>query len=168
MPAELWRGRCTASSVFETTIRTLRDGIEAAYEWTWPAGSGEQMVSQRTLGRWRDIVRQRVIGSALAWLGPQLSFAWSDIQDTAAQLETLLDRMTGEVLSAFRSASGHAVLDKSKRPRSPTRSIRRRVPGRLAPTSPHKSPSPIRPRGAWSRHTRRGPPSADVQKEARS
>jgi len=165
LPAELWRGRFTVSSVLETTSRVLRDGVEAAYDWTWAAGRGEQVVSQRTLGRWREVVRKRLVGSALAWLGPHLGFAWSDVQDAATQLDTLLDPMTGTVLSAFRAAFGHAVLDKPKRASSPTRSIRRRIPGRLAPTSPHKTPSPIRPRGAWSRHRRRGPPSADPNQE---
>lgn len=166
MPAELWRGRFTVSSVLETTSRVLRDGVEAAYDWTWAAGRGEQVVSQRTLGRWREVVRKRLVGSALAWLGPHLGFAWSGVQDAAPQLDTLLDQMTGTVLSAFRGSFGHSVLDKPKRPGSRARSIRRRVPGRLAPTSPHKTPFSIRPRGTWSRLRRRGPPPADPEEEA--
>ena len=33
-PGELWRGRATVSSVLETVVRVLRDGVEMAYEWT--------------------------------------------------------------------------------------------------------------------------------------
>jgi len=70
MPAELWRGRSTLTSVIETVAHVLRDGVEAAHEWTVYAGTGESVVSRRTLRRWRELVRARLVGSALAWLGP--------------------------------------------------------------------------------------------------
>jgi hypothetical protein len=53
VPGGLWRGRFTVDSVLETVVRVLRDGVGAAYEWTWVAGTGEAVVSRRTLGRWR-------------------------------------------------------------------------------------------------------------------
>lgn len=165
LPAETWRGRFTVSSVLETTVRVLGDGIEAAYDWTWLAGSGEEMVSRRSLRRWRDIVRKRVVGSAWAWLGPHLGLTWSDAPDPAAQLDTLLERMTADALAAFRREVGRAVLDKVQPTRSRTRSIRRRIPGRHDPTPSHDLPSFRRPRGAWSRHRRRGPPPADPKEE---
>lgn len=167
LPAELWRGRFTVSSVVETVIRVVRDGVEAAYDWTWLAGTGEQVVSRRSLGRWRAIVHKRLVGSALTWLGPHLGLAWSDAADVALQLETLLDHLTGTVLAGFRATAGRAVLDKPKTSRSRTHSIRRRVPGRLARTFPHDAPSALRRRGAWSRHWRRGPPPADPNEEVR-
>ena len=165
LPAELWRGRFTVSSVLETVVRVLRDGVGDAYGWTWVAGTGEQVVSRRSLGRWREIVRKRLVDSALAWLGPRLDLCWSDAADAALQLDTLLDRLTGTLLTAFRAATGHAVLDKPLRPGSRTHSIRRRVPGRLIPAAPHNPPSSLRLRGAWSRHKRRGPPPADPEEE---
>ena len=163
LPAELWRGRFTVSSVLETVIRVQRDGVEATYDWTWAAGSGEQVVSRRSLGRWREVVRKRLVDSALVWLGPRLGLCWSDAGDAALQLETLLDRLTETVLADFRAVAGHAVLDKPPRPVSLARSIRRRVPGRLTPAPPHDPPSSWRPRGAWSRHRRQGPPPADPE-----
>ncbi len=166
LPAELWRGRFTVTSVVETTVRTLRDGVEAAYDWTWYAGTGEAVVSRRSLRRWRDLVRRRLVGSSLTWLGPLLGFSWSGTADEAAQLETLLDKMTGPPLVAFRAATGHAVLDKPPRPRSPSRSAPRRIPGRLDPAPPQTVPSAWRVRGAWSRPFRRArarPPTKEAR-----
>ena len=85
-PAEVWRGRSTISSVIET-VHVLRERPGAAYDWTWHAGECDgSPVSERTLGRWRDLVRERLIGSALSWLGPQLRVNWSTQEDEAAQL----------------------------------------------------------------------------------
>lgn len=165
VPAELWRGRSTVSSVLAATVRVLRDGLEAAYDWTWTVGPGEELVSPRTLGRWRELVRTRLVGSSLAWLGPRLGLSWSSTADEAAQLDTVVDRLTASTLAAFRAATGRAVLDKPRGPVSRARSVRRRVPGRLGPTSPHNPPSLLGPRGAWSRHRRRGPPPADPEEE---
>ncbi len=77
MPADLWRGRFTVSSVLETVVHILRDGVGEAIEWTSCAGCGEELVSERTLRRWKKFTAARLIGSALAWLGPKLRFRWS-------------------------------------------------------------------------------------------
>lgn len=165
VPGELWRGCLTQDSMLETVIHVLRDGVAAAYEWTWYAGTGECMVSRRSLRRWCDFTRKRLIGSALSWLGPQLGISWSSVADEAAQLETLLDKMTAPLLSAFRAVAGHAVLDKPRGPRLAPRSARRRILGRHGPAVPHTTPSSLQPRGAWSRHTRRGPPRPRLEEE---
>jgi hypothetical protein len=160
MPAELWKGRATVSSVLETTVRVHRDGLQQAQDWTSYAGDGEEMVSERTLRRWRDLIAKRLVGSAFAWLGPELGLAWSDTQSTAVQLDRLHEALSGSVLLAFRAATGHAVLDRPREPRDTprTHSRPRPVPGRLAPAPPHDPPSKILPRGAWSRSPGRGPP----------
>jgi len=159
MPALLWRGRSTLDSVLETVVQVLRDGIEQAYEWTLFAGTGQPVVSRRTLRRWTDGVRSRVVGSAWAWLGPRLGLSWSDQADAAEQLDTLLDHLAGSVLLAFRAATGRAVLDK------PTATVERaacatpRVAGRPAPSPPHDRSSSLLPRGSWWPHRgRRAPP----------
>lgn len=165
IPAELWRGRCTVGSVLETVVRVLRDGVPDAYEWTWMGGTGEEVVSRRTVGRWRHLVLGRLVGSAFSWLGPRLGVSWSDALDAASQLDSLLDHLTPTVLLGFRVASGHAVLDKPRLPRKPQRSPSRRVAGRLAGTSPHNVPSPRRRRGAWSRSPSRGPPGEPPEED---
>lgn len=162
VPAEVWRGRFTVSSVLEAVVRMHRDGVEAAGEWALYGGTGDEMVSDRTLRRWREVVRTRLIGSAFSWLGPQLGLSWSDHTPVATQLEEILDQVTAPVLAGFRALTGRAVLDKpSANPPSPARSTARRVPGRLAPDPPPMVPSPIRRRGAWSRFRRREPPRRD-------
>jgi hypothetical protein len=157
-PGELWRGRATVSSVLETVVWVLRDGVERAYEWTLFAGTGESVVSCRTLRRWRQWVLGRLVGSAWAWLGPRLGGSWSDRQDAAGQLETVLDRLTESLLLAFRAATGRAVLDKPTPPPPPAPCPSRRVAGRLAASPPHDPSSPLRPRGSWWARRRRGPP----------
>lgn len=160
MPADLWRGRFTVSSVLETVVHVLRDGLDEAIEWTSLAGSGEELVSERTLRRWRDLTRSRLIGSALSWLGSKLHFHWSEKKYPADQLERLLDNLTGPICLAFRAQAGHAVIDQpsaihdAPRPRSGARP----VPGRLAEAASPNPPSPLRPRGAWWPRTHRGPP----------
>lgn len=160
-PAELWMGRTTVSSVLETVVRVHRDGLQEAHEWTSYAGDGQEMVSERTLRRWRDLVTKRLIGSAFAWLGPELGLSWSDTQDMAAQLDALHEALSGPALLAFRAATGHAVLDRPSKPRDTLRTPSRPwpVPGRLTPAPPHDPPSKILPRGAWSPSPGRGPPS---------
>ena len=161
-PAEIWRGRFTISSVLEAVVRVHRDGIEATSEWAMLGGPGDEMVSDRTLRRWREVVRTRLVGSAFSWLGPQLGLSWSDHTPVATQLETLLDQVTEPVLAGFRALTGRAVLDKpSANPPAPARSTARRVPGRLAADPPPITPSPTRPRGAWSRLRRRESPRRD-------
>jgi hypothetical protein len=158
-PAEIWRGRFTISSVLEAVVRVHRDGVEAAGEWALLGGTGDEMVSDRTLRRWREVVRHRLVGSAFSWLGPQLGLSWSDHTPVATQLDGLLDQVTAPVLAGFRAVTGRAVLDKpSAHPPFPARSTARRVPGRLAPDPPPIAPSPTRRRGAWSRLRRRESP----------
>jgi hypothetical protein len=165
-PAEVWRGRFTISSVIEAVVRVHRDGVEAAGEWAMLGGTGDEMVSDRTLRRWPGVVRTRLIGSAFSWLSPQLGLSWSDHTPMATQLDRLLDQVTAPVLAGFRAVTGRAVLDKpSANPPFPARSTARRVPGRLAADPPPITPSPTRRRGAWSRLRCRESPRHD-QKEA--
>lgn len=154
VPAELWRGRFTVDSVLETVVRVLRDGVAAAYDWTWYGGSGECVISRRSLRRWRAIVRGRLVGSALAWLGPRLGLSWSDADDEATQLGVLLDRMSVAVLVGFRVVTGRAVLDQPPPP-ARSRSRVRRIAGRLVPTPPPTTPASRKRRGLWSRPIRR-------------
>jgi hypothetical protein len=163
-PAEVWRGRFTISSVIEAVARVHRDGVEATAEWALYGSTGEEPVSERTLRRWPELVRTRLVGSAFSWLGPQLDLSWSDQAPVAAQLDRLLDRVTGPLLAGFRALTGRALLDKpSAHPPSPARSPARRVPGRLAPALPPITPSPTRRRGAWSRLRRREAPRRDPE-----
>lgn len=165
MPAVLWRGRFVVDSVVETVVHVLRDGTEAAYDWTWAGGTGEAVVSRRTLGRWCDLVRTRLIGSALVWLGPRLSIVWSSTADTASQLESFLDQLTEPVLVGFRAATGRAVLDKPTPKRDPSRSRARRILGRHDSISSPNPPSEWQRRGAWSRSRPRDPPAAVIPED---
>ena len=92
-PADLWRGHFTVSSVIETVVHVTGDGLLAASEWVLYGGDGDELVSERTLRRWRDSTRSRLIGSALAWLGPRLGVTWSGRLHETDQLSTLLDPM---------------------------------------------------------------------------
>jgi len=159
MPSDLWRGRSTVGSVLETVVHVLRDGIEAAHEWTLFAGTGESVVSRRTLRRWIDLVRTRLVGSAWVWLGPRLGLSWSDQAAAAEQLDRVLDHLAGSVLLGFRAMTGCAVLDKPTSAALRTSYATRPVAGCLAPCSPHDPPPPLRPRGSWwPHHRRRAPP----------
>lgn len=156
MPAELWRGRTTVSSVLETVARSERDGVEAALDWTSYAADGDTPVSERTLIRWRSLVRSRVVGAALAVLS--LDFHWSNHADPGSQLEILLDRLRPSDLLSFRALAGHGLLDSATRPRRPARSSSRRVPGRLVPSPPPDPSSAPLPRGSRFARSGRGPP----------
>jgi hypothetical protein len=158
MPAELWRGRYTTSSILETVALSEREGLEAALDWASYAGEGETPVSERTLIRWRALVRSRLVGSALVLLSGRLSLYWSDQADLGAQLETLLDRLRPLELLALRAHSGHALLDKPSRPQRSSRSSSRRVPGRLAPSPPPDPSSAPLPRGSRLARSGRSPP----------
>jgi len=160
VPADLWRGRCTVGSVLATVARFLRQGLGPALEWAARAGDGEEPVSERTVRRWHQITRRRLVGSALAVVGPAVGWSWSRRQPEADQLERLLHDLARPLQLAFRAATGHAVLDRPSvtPPSTPARSGARPVPGRLAEAAPHDPPSAWRPRGAWSPRTRRGPP----------
>jgi hypothetical protein len=165
VPAQLWRGRCTISSVLETVVRVHRDGIEATSEWALYAGTGEEMVSERSLRRWRDLIRTRLFGSAFSWLGPKLGLAWSGKESAGDQLEALLDRLNDTILLGFRALTGRALLDKAPDSSLPTCSSAPRVPGRLVPDPPHTPPSSRRPRGSWWPHRPREGPGHDAQEE---
>lgn len=154
MPAELWRGRTTTSSVLETVARSERDGVEAALDWTSFADDGDVPISERTLIRWRALVRTRIVGSALSVLG----FPWSDGKETGAQLEELLDRIRPVDLLSFRALTGHGLLDSAARPPRAARSPSRRVPGRLAPSPPPDPSSAPLPRGSRLPRPGRSPP----------
>ncbi len=153
VPAELWRGRFTITSVLETVVHVLRDGIAAACEWTAHAGHGEEMVSPRTLQRWRSLVRQRVIGAALSWLLPATRTAWSNARPAAPQLEALLKRVTGSLLASFRTVFGRGLLDTRRRSRA-----RRKAAGR-ARAAPHDLSRPARAKTPpCAPRSRRSPP----------
>jgi hypothetical protein len=142
-----------------------RDGWEAAAEWALYGGTGEEVVSERSLRRWRDLIRTRVIGSAFSWLGPKLGLSWSERAPVADQLEPLLDRMTGTLLLGFRALTGRAVLDKAPDSSMATRSTARRVLGRLAADPPHTAPSSRRLRGSWLRGRPRERPGGETEEE---
>lgn len=166
VPAEVWRGRFTISSVIEAVVRVHRDGVAAAGEWALYGGTGDEMVSERTLRRWREVVATRLVGSAFSWLGPRLDLSWSDHAPVATQLDRLLDRITGPVLADFRAVTGGAVLDRPcARPPAAAGSAARRIPGRPAPPAPPIAPLPTRRRGAWSRPPSREPPRPDPEQE---
>ena len=166
MPAELWRGRSTVSSVLETVVHVLRDGMPQALEWTSYAGQGQELVSERTLRRWRQGIRRRLVGSAWALLGPQLGWSWSQQQSEADQLERVLEDLTAARQLAFRAVAGHAVLDQPSvtPPAVVAPSSARPVAGRLAAAPPPDPPSGWRRRGAWWPRNRRGPPPAGQPK----
>lgn len=150
------------SSVIETVSHLVGEGIAAAREWVMYGGTGDEPISERTLRRWRQIIQSRLIGSALAWLGPRLGITWSDALDPRGQFEILLDRLTPPVLLAFRVATGRSVLDTAAPPRTPPRSASRPVPGRLAPAPPPDPPRDLLRRGARCRARGRNPPAEDT------
>ena len=153
VPAELWRGRFTVTSVLETVVHVLRDGIAATCEWTGLAGTGEEVVSPRTLERWRALVRQRVIGAALAWLLPATRASWSNARPAAPQLELLLRRITGSLLGSFRAVFGRGLLDAAARRRARREAAR---PARAAPHDPSRLASANPP--SCAPRSRRSPP----------
>jgi hypothetical protein len=153
VPAELWRGRFTISSVFETVVHVLRDGIAAACEWAVQAGHGEALVAPRTLERWRSLVRQRVVGGALAWLLPTTGASWSETHPEAPQLEAVMERLTGSLLATFRATFGRGLLDLVARSRVRRNAARRARTAAHDPSRPPRAnPSPCAPR------SRRSPP----------
>jgi len=153
VPAELWRGRFTIPSVIETVVHVVRDGIAAACEWTVQAGHGEELVSPRTLERWRALIRQRVVGGALAWLLPQTGASWSETRPEAPQLEAVMRSLTGSLLAAFRATFGRGLLDLLARRRARREAARR---ARGAPHDPSRQAS-AHPSPCASR-SRRSPP----------
>lgn len=162
LPAELWRGRATVSSVLQTVAHFLHEGAGPALEWAAAAGTGEEPVSERTVRRWKALAATRLIGSAFSWLRPRLGWAWSDNRDPAVQLERLIGDLTGPLQLAFRGATGHGVLDRQgvHHASGAPRSTARPVPGRLTEAPPHDLPSILLPRGTWWSRWRRGPPPA--------
>jgi len=160
LPADLWRGRSTVTSVLKAVVHTMRAGVGPALEWAAYAGTGEEPISERTLRRWKKLTTCRLIGSALSWLTPKLGWAWSDARDPADQLARLVQDLTGGLQLAFRDATGHGFLDRQsvrEAPRS-MRSSARPVPGRQTEAPPHDPPSKLLPRGTWLSRKRRGPP----------
>jgi hypothetical protein len=137
VPAELWRGRFTIPSVLETVVQVLR----------------EELVSPRTLERWRSLIRRRVVGGALAWLLPRTGASWSETRPQASQLEALLGRITGPLLATFRARFGRGLLDLLARRRARRNAARR---ARAAPHDPSRPPHPNRP--PCAPHSRRSPP----------
>ena len=157
VPAELWRGRFTISSVLETVGHVLRDGIAAACEWTGHAGHGDEVVSPRTLERWRVLVRQRVVRAALAWLLPETGSSWSETHPEAPQLEAVMQGITGSLLAGFRATFGRGLLDTAAR--IATRRGARRNAARRAGAPPHDpSRHPVANPPLCAPHSRRSPP----------
>jgi len=165
VPAEIWRGRFTISSVVEAVARVHRDGIEGASEWALYGGTGEEMVSESTLRRWRGLVDKRLIGSAWSQIGPRVGLQWSGSVEVAIQIEALLEKLSGDLLLGFRALTGRSVLDKAPPCRPPTRSTARRLLEFRSSPPPHETPSSRRPRGSWSRRTSRGPPPVQLKEE---
>jgi hypothetical protein len=160
VPAELWRGRFTISSVLETTVHLWREGVEATAQWASYAAGGEPIVSDSTLRRWGRLVRTRVIGSAFSWLAAETTLHWSDTQPQGAQLEALLETISPPLLAGFRLLFRRGLLDRPSvaRARDAARTPARPVAGRRDPTPSHDLPPSPRPRGAGSVRRSRGPP----------
>jgi hypothetical protein len=153
VPAELWRGRFTITSVLETVVHVVRDGIEAACEWASHAGHGEELVSPRTLERWRSLIRQRLVGGALVWLLPKTGASWSETRPEAPQLDAVMSSLTGSLLAAFRATFGRGLLDLMARRRARREAARR---ARAAPHDPSRR-QPANPPCCAPR-SRRSPP----------
>jgi len=162
VPAELWRGRFTISSVLETVVHVLGDGIAAACEWTAQASvDGAEIVSPRTLQRWRALVRQRVVGAALAWLLPATGASWSATHPEAPQLEAVMGRITGSLLATFRATFGRALLDRAARSRT------RREAARRTRAAPHDPSRPASPNPPPCRRTRGDPLRGERRRSVR-
>ena len=153
VPAELWRGRFTIPSVLETVVHVVRDGIAAACEWTGHAGHGEEVVSPRTLQRWRALVRGRLVGAALAWLLPKTGGSWSENRPEAPQLDGLVGAISGSLLAAFRATFGRGLLDLMTRSRARREAARR---ARAVPHDPTRLASANPP--SCAPRSRRSPP----------
>lgn len=164
VPGELWRGRFTITSVVEAVVHVLREGVEKACEWAWAAGPGEPVVSKSSLRRWKGIVRTRLVGSALNWLGPQTETGWSAAKDEAAQLEVLLGKTTTLLLARFRCLFWRGLLDQPSAPRPPrpSHTSAPREAGRHDPTPSPDSTRRVLPRGSSLLRRSRGPPSGDL------
>lgn len=162
MPAVLWRGRSTVDSVLQGVIWSLQEGISKASERISQRGDDETVPDESTLRRWRSWLRSRLVGSALAALGPQLKFSWSDQRDEAAQLEQLRSRLRSPVLLRFRATFGHAILDKpeSDLPPNPADSTAYTIADSGIDAPPHALPSGPRLERADSRAHSRDPPRA--------
>ncbi|MDZ4803651.1 MAG: hypothetical protein SGI90_02155 [Candidatus Eisenbacteria bacterium] len=111
LPGQLWRGRYTIPSLLKAFLHVVRDGVEAACLRASEAGDGEELVSPRTLYRWKGLVRQRLLGSALPWLLPQTGSSWSENRPELPQLETLFSGITDSVLTGFRVTFGRGLID---------------------------------------------------------
>lgn len=151
-PADLWRGRCTVSSVIEAVAQAESAGVESAWEWARVAGRGGPQVSRRSLRRWKVALERRLVPGALSWLSDA---PWS----AGDRLERWL-ALRGDQLLSLRVATGRAVLDKPACHSSPAGvdSSARPVAGRRTRSDSHETPRPRRPRGSWSARSLRGPP----------
>ena len=153
--AELWRGRCTVSSVLETTSHVLAHGLNGALEWTMYAGGGEQMVSERTLRRWarRVVPRLAPLGDLLGHPAP------AEAVTLAERLVWLLEWIGSADLLRFRTLTGYGLLDKPSQPANASRTTARPRPGHLRPAPPHDPPSRYLPRGSrYGPHRSKPPP----------
>jgi len=153
LPGPLWRGRYTIPSVLKAFLDVVQDGVEAACVQASAAGDGEELVSPRTLYRWKGLVRQRLIGAALSWILPRVGGSWSRSRPEVPQLKALLPRITNSLLAAFRTTFGRGVFDIVPRSRS------RQDPERRAPSVSHDPSCERKAGSARSRlRSRRWPP----------
>lgn len=161
--AELWRGRYTVTSVLETTSHVLTDGLNEALEWTMYAGSGEQVVSERTLRRWTRRVVPR-LGPLSDYLG--LHAPPEAVGTPARRLVWILDRIEPEDLLRFRTLTASGLLDKSSSPPKASHTTVRPRPGHLGPAPPHDPPSRYLPRGSrYGSHRSKSPPEGEPKED---
>lgn len=152
MPAELWRGRATVTSVLATVATAATGGVEHALEWAMQSGDGDETVSERTVRRWLRRVKDRVPVATAA-----LDFPLATDLSRAGKLASFLAHLHPRHLLRLRRQWGHSLLDLPSAPRPPCTATRPK-PGHQNPSSPHDPPSRYLPRGARCRARRRGRP----------
>lgn len=152
MPAELWRGRATVTSVLTTVVHAVEGGIEAALEWAMQSGDGDETVSERTVRRWLKRADDRVPVAAATLVFPSAVGL-----SPAAKLDTFLTRLRPRHLLQLRRQWDYSLLDVPA-PSQPPHTATRPKPGCQHPSVPHNPPSKYLPRGTRSRLAHRGRP----------
>ena len=152
MPAELWRGRATVTSVLTMVARAITGGVEHALEWAMQSGDGDETVSERTARRWLRRAEDRVPVATAA-----LDFSPAADSSGAGKLANFLAHLHPRHLLQLRRRWGHSLLDLPSPPKPPRTATRPR-PGHQNPAAPHDPPSRYLPRGTRSRLARRGRP----------
>lgn len=151
-PAELWRGRATVTSTLETAFIAIKDGLDEAMQWAMAGGDGDELVSERTVRRWKKRTMDRVPIASAA-----LNFPSVPGQPSAAKLENFLTHLHPHHLLALRRQWGFSILDIPGLQKPPhSTSCPKPVFQNQRPA--HNPPSEYLPRGTKSCLYRRGRP----------